>query len=781
MSVDHVFKPNHPCAPAAQAQAAIDSIAAETPSNPLLPLGAMLLAGSLGSTALAQPAAPAPAASAPAAQQAPAEAAGTLPAVTVRDSAQDDGSTTSKTQLRATRTEIGKGNQALRDIPQSVTVMTEKLMQDRNLDDFREVLRTTAGVTFLAGETGEEDVRLRGFSLGTAGDIYRDGLRDAPLIERDTFNDDRVEVIKGSASMLFGKGSTGGVVNQVSKQPFLMTQHEASVTIGNGNEKRVHGDFNWHTGQDAALRLNLMGHDADNWGARQRKVGIAPTFRWGIGTRNEFSVGLYHLDVDGRSSYNHPWFIRDGRIVPTLPARNFYGLDSDKQNSSSTFVTLGHTHRFADGGQLKTQLRHGRYERDLWASVIRFGTTAGERTTIDNWGPNTIITRSPKGRIGRSDLTQLQSDYSNSFDWGGRKHAVLVGVDFYYDDARRNNNFAGPASGLTTTVGQPNNGDWRADPRGAPAYNTFDARNIGVYVQDTVSLTDTLKLVAGLRFDHFKGSYDTVATTAANGTVTPGYSFSKTESLWSPRVGLLWQPSDTASYYVSYGTSYNTSGDAYQFTPSSPNQALANTPAEKSRNLEIGGKWELFDQRLSVGTALFYSEKYNERNQDPDSAAQQFLLSGKRHAAGMEFNAAGRITPKWEMFWNHTWIPVAKISRSNQQLAASGGGAQVQGDRPGLTPRHSGSVWSTYRVFPKLRLGLGANYRSSQSPEGSRAVKAAGFVTFDAMAEYSFTEMTTLKLNVTNLTDKLYADTLYRGFYGPGQPRRVQLTLKHLF
>ena len=781
MSVDHVFKPNHPCAPAAQAQAAIDSIAAQTPSKPLLPLGAMLLAGSLGSTALAQPAAPAPAASAPAAQQAPAEAAGTLPAVTVRDSAQDDGSTTSKTQLRATRTEIGKGNQALRDIPQSVTVMTEKLMQDRNLDDFREVLRTTAGVTFLAGETGEEDVRLRGFSLGTAGDIYRDGLRDAPLIERDTFNDDRVEVIKGSASMLFGKGSTGGVVNQVSKQPFLMNQHEASVTLGSGNEKRVHGDFNWHTGQDAALRLNLMGHDADNWGARQRKVGIAPTFRWGIGTRNEFSVGLYHLDVDGRSSYNHPWFIRDGRIVPTLPARNFYGLDSDKQNSSSTFVTLGHTHRFADGGQLKTQLRHGRYERDLWASVIRFGTTAGERTTIDNWGPNTIITRSPKGRIGRSDLTQLQSDYSNSFDWGGRKHAVLAGVDFYYDDARRNNNFAGPASGLTTTVGQPNNGDWRADPRGAPAYNTFDARNIGVYVQDTVSLTDTLKLVAGLRFDHFKGSYDTVTTTAANGTVTPGYSFSKTESLWSPRVGLLWQPSETSSYYVSYGTSYNTSGDAYQFTPSSPNQTLANTPAEKSRNLEIGGKWELFDQRLSVGTALFYSEKYNERNQDPDSAAQQFLLSGKRHAAGMEFNAAGRITPKWEMFWNHTWIPVAKISRSNQQLAASGGGAQVQGDRPGLTPRHSGSVWSTYRVFPKLRLGLGANYRSSQSPEGSRAVKAAGFVTFDAMAEYSFTEMTTLKLNVTNLTDKLYADTLYRGFYGPGQPRRVQLTLKHQF
>lgn len=184
---------------------------------------------------------------------------------------------------------------------------------------------------------------------------------------------------------------------------------------------------------------------------------------------------------------------------------------------------------------------------------------------------------------------------------------------------------------------------------------------------------------------------------------------------------------------------------------------------------------------MSLGAAVFYSEKYNERNQDPDSAATQYLLSGKRYAAGMEFNAAGRITPAWEVFWNHTWIPLAKISRSNQVLAANGGGAQVEGDRPGLTPRHSGSVWTTYRAFPKLRLGLGANYRSSQNPDGNRAVKAAGFVTWDIMAEYSFTETTTLKLNVSNLTDKLYADTLYRGFYGPGQPRRIQLTLKHLF
>ena len=112
---------------------------------------------------------------------------------------------------------------------------------------------------------------------------------------------------------------------------------------------------------------------------------------------------------------------------------------------------------------------------------------------------------------------------------------------------------------------------------------------------------------------------------------------------------------------------------------------------------------------------------------------------------------------------------------------ADGGGAQVKGDRPGLTPKYSGSVWSTYAVTPQVRVGGGLTYRSAQTPEGSRAMEAKSFATLDAMVEYSFDDKTSLKLNVTNLSNKLYADTLYRGFYGPGAPRLVQLTLKSRF
>jgi len=717
--------------------------------NALLPLGAFLLA-----------------ASAAAWSQTAADGGRALSTVTVHDEVPQ-----TKNDLRTTRTQIGKGTQELRDIPQSVTVQTEKLMDDRNLDDLREVLRSTAGVTFQAGETGEEDVRLRGFSLQQAGDLYRDGLRDGALYERDTFNDDRVEVLKGSASMLFGKGSTGGVVNQVSKQPFLMNQHEVDYTVGTGNLHRLTGDFNLRTGESAALRLNAMVHDADNWGASQRKYGIAPTFRWGIGTRDEFSVGLFHLDIQGTPLYNHPWFIEQGKIVPSLPARNYYGLADDHLDTNATVGTISHLHRFDHDGQVKTTLRHGRYERDLLASAMRFGAPTTRATLTDA----TVLTRAPKARIGISDLTQLSSDYSGNFEWGGRKHQLLAGVDLYQEDARRANNFTqGLAPAPTTTVGTPNDGATRPDTRGAAPFNTFDARDIGVYAQDTMSLTPTVKLVAGLRFDRFTASYRN-----ADGSL----SGERSESLWSPRIGALYQPDDLSSYYISYGTSYNTSGDAYQFTPNFNQNSVraANTAPEKSRNLEIGAKWELFERRALVGIAAFYSEKYNERNTDPDTAATQELLSGKRHAAGMEFNLAGRINPKWEVFFNHTWIPDAKIDESNVRLNAAGTGAQVEGDRSGLTPRHSGSVWTTYRVLPKVRVGAGLNYRSSQNPEGARHVRTAGFVTADLMAEYTFNEQWSARLNVTNVTDKLYADALYRGFYAPGAPRRVELTLKTLF
>ncbi len=726
----------------------------------LLPLAALMLAGTLGGAtpAVAQEVTtPSPAATG---------TEKTLQTVTVTDSPEE---TRGKETLRVTRTRIGKGEQALRDIPQTVTVMTERLMNDRNLDDFKEVLKTTAGVTFLAGETGEEDARLRGFSLTQAGDVYVDGLRDVAIMERDTFNHDRVEVLKGSASMLFGKGSTGGVVNQVSKRAFLMEQHEVNALAGSGNEWRVTGDFNLVTGENAALRMNLMRHSAYNHGAKLDKEGVALDYRWGIGLRDAYEVGFYHLETNGRPQYIQRWLLNGSTIQPMLPAKHYYGLSTDRLNTDADYLTLSHLHRFDDGGQLTTRLRYGHYERDLWGSVVGFASG----TTIANFSGATEITRQAKGRLAESDVTQAQSDYSRKLTAWGYAHELLAGVDVFEEKASRANSYAGTSESWRTTVGQPNLDSYTlSNPvrqsRGTPTYTHFTSRSLGGYVQDTVALTDTVKLVGGLRWDRFIASYRTTTT----GLV-------RAENLWSPRLGAIYQPDADRSFYASYGSSYNMSGDAYQFTPSAPNSAEARTPAEKSRNFEVGSKLELFEKKASLGVAWFWSEKYNERNKDPDSAATEYLLSGKRHATGFEFNLAGRITPHWEVFYNHTWIPEALIDNMNGATAT--GNRPRTGDRPGLTPRHSGSAWMTYRALPNLRLGGGLNFRSDQTPEADRRYIAKGFATVDAMAEYTLSGGTAVKLNVTNLANRLYADSLYTSAFLPGAPRSVQLSVKTLF
>ena len=200
-----------------------------------------------------------------------------------------------------------------------MTVVTEKLMEDRRADTVKEALHYTAGISFMAAEGGEEDIRLRGFSLTASGDIFVDGVRDTAFYERDVFNFDRIEVLRGSASMLFGRGSTGGVVNQVSKAPLLTNINEVSASVGSGSYLRMTGDFNLKTSETSAVRLNAMTNTADNYGNFVDKVGIAPTFRWGIGTDDEFQVGYFFLDNRNGINYGLPW-LRENASGPISEA-----------------------------------------------------------------------------------------------------------------------------------------------------------------------------------------------------------------------------------------------------------------------------------------------------------------------------------------------------------------------------------------------------------------------------------------------------------------------------
>ena len=724
------------------------------------------------------------------AQTAGADSGKTLSTVVVKEAAE---APEGKDSIRATETTIGKGRQQLRDIPQSITVLTEKLMDDRNFDTMKEALKNTGGISFLAAEGGEEDIRLRGFSLQQTGDVFVDGMRDPAFYERDTFSLDRMEILRGSASLLFGRGSTGGAVNMVTKTPRLVDEHQVDVTLGSHKYRRAVGDFNIKTGDNAALRINAMSNTADNNGAGSsiEKKGVAATYRHGIGEKNEISASVYHLDNNNGMNYGLPWVrptpaqsttnpggspASATTILPLDPTA-YYGMDSDRNHGSASHLTLSHTYRFDRDNEITTKVRKGAYERDQRASTVRFAAATaqpgGAAASLATFGANTVLTRGTQLKIQDLDSVYAQSDFSGKFDTLGYKHELQAGVDFAQEDrvvyAARTAAQGGvvPAK-ATTTVGGVTTSNWVDESsRVLREGNRFKSQSYGLYVQDLVQVAPHWKVLAGIRYDNLTGDYATnaIPTAAAGPVTTTSYRMKVSEV--SKRIGVLYQPTPLASFHFGAANSFNTSGEAYSLSA-----ANVDTPPEQAINIELGAKIDSADRQWTTRYAVFRSTKLHERNTDP--LVNLTTLSGKRHVAGFEFDITGRITPQWEVFGSYMWMPVANIDEATGQTAAT------LNSRPGLIPIHSGTAWTTYQVTPKLRVGGGLNFRGRQGPNSPNTPPAfyvPSWVTADLMAEYKFDfDKLTLKANVSNITNKLYADQLYTGHYIPGTGRMLQVT-----
>lgn len=692
-----------------------------------------------------------------------------------------------KSALKANTTRIGKGLMELRDIPQSLTVITEKLLDDRNLDTLKEALKQSAGVSFQAAEGSEEDIRIRGFSLQSTGDIFIDSMRDPAFYERDSFNWDRLEILRGSASMLFGRGSTGGAVNQVSKIPLSFSRKSADLTIGSGDYRRFTADLNHVIARDQALRLNLMRTLGDRDGLKTDKAGVAFSYAIDIGTTNEWIFQGYALDNNNGIHYGLPWLSpsknSSGNLLWPTDPKNYYGAASDYNRTGTRQASVLHIHRMSGQAEWRTALRLAQYDRDQRASAVRFAPANQQvnnlAVDVDTFSPATVLTRGNNVKIMDMRTAYLQSDYAAEHHWWSLKHKVQAGIDMAIEDFE-NRTASAIAAKPRTTVGSPNDGLGVDEAsRALTLTRRFHAKAFGAYAQNLLNLSESWKLLGGLRFDQLSGDYRNLvrpsATSASNPcTVQANASLGRHDALWSKRSGLLYQPSEQSSWHLSYGTSFNTSGDTYQY-----DAGTVNTAPESSRNIELGGKFEHLEGQLSTRFAFFHTTKYNERNRDADTVnACNYVLSGERHAAGIEFDAAGRINPSWEMYLSYAYIPTAKVDASS-----GAAGTEPIGARPGLTPRHSASLWSSLKPRSDVHLGAGLNYRSSDRPVGlaqSSTIQAPGFVTIDAMAEI-IEGPWAYKLNLVNLTNKHYADLLYRGHYVPGRPRTLQLSASYNF
>jgi catecholate siderophore receptor len=691
-----------------------------------------------------------------------------------------------KDGYQATKTRVGKTLQDPHDIPQAITTVTNQLMHDQQIGSLREALRNVSGLTFNAAEGGRagDNFNLRGFY--TFGDIYLDGVRDTAQYNRETFNLEQVDVLRGSAAMLFGRGQAGGVINQVSKMAELEDKNKVTGSFGNYDYHQFTGDFNKQLTDTAAVRVNVMDRHEETYrknpsdGDRPEtdRKGIALSFGAGIGTDNEFFLNHIYTQTRDVPDFGIRFEARRPLNESTngRSDKTFWG-NSDNFDDSDTRITTGiFTHKFSEDTQLRTQIRDADYKRGYWAKT-----------------PGTVLpTNNNKigGNITRKmhyETLNLQSDFSTKFDLAGMKHEALAGVEYLKEDNYRNGLRAlNPATGLPytqtgaalTAAIAANGVTYNRHIASAAVPTKFEADNYAVYVQDTVEFVKDWKILLGMRRDELRADYSSITS--------PQLSYGEN----SYRAGLSWQPKAESHYYAAWSDSFSPTADLYQLT-------VAPQPPERSKTFEVGTKWLFMDGDLAFRTALYTSTKDWERNTDLESTAA--ILTKKRRTNGLELEVTGKVTDDWEVFAGVAFMD-AEILESAQNVNATTGAITTanpnfEGERPRNTPAATLNIWTTYNLTSAWKIGGGVEVkgqRTAYNPNSTsnalfatgnfRPNYAPGYARVDAMVAYEQPKWA-VRLNVKNLLNKEYYDAVYDngGLVTPGNRRQAIVTTEFKF
>jgi len=703
----------------------------------------------------------------------------TLPEVNVKSKRVQDAPNKG---YQATKTRVGKTYQDPQDVPQAVTTLTKELLHDQQIGSLREALRNVVGLSVNAAEGGRggDNFNLRGFY--TFGDIYLDNMRDTAQYYRETFNLEQVDVLRGSAAMLFGRGQAGGVINQVTKMAELQDKNTVTGSLGNYDYHQVTGDFNKKLTDTAAIRVNVMDRHEESYRKNSAngdhpetdRSGIAVSFGAGIGTENEFF--LNHVYIQTRDVPDFGISFRNKRPIDTTVAtgkiddRSFYGSSKNFDDSDTRITTGIFTHKFSDDTQLRTQLRHADYERAYWAKTP--SATLAPTATAGAGGNQT--------RTMHYETDNLQSDFSTKFDLAGMKHAVLAGAEYLHEKSYRNSLLnQGTAAAPIYTAG--------VETPITPAntqFAKFNADNYAVYAQDSIEFIPHWTALVGIRRDEMKADY-----TAAR---APHLDYGQN----SYRSGLSWQPTSDQHYYITYSNSFSPTADLYQLT-------TVKQPPERSRTLEVGTKWLFMDGDLAFRTAVFTTTKDWERNTDLAAFGNNPILTKRRRTNGVEFELTGKVTEHWDMFAGLAFmdayiINVAENINSTTGLPTVPPDARLAGENVRNTPRTTANLWTTYDWSNGWKIGGGFEAKAERygynptvtavaanNPFVNGQFKpnvAPGYVRVDLMAAYEQPKWA-VRLNIKNLLDKTYYDAVYDngGFTTPGNRRQAIITTEYKF
>jgi catecholate siderophore receptor len=649
----------------------------------------------------------------------------------------------------------------IRDIPQSVSVVKKELIQSQNAFNLRDALKNVSGLTIAAGEGGRtgDSITLRGFSANS--DQYLDGVKENGQYSRDTFFLERAEVLKGASSILFGRGATGGVINQIFKKPTGKNHVIGDFTYGTYDFKRSTIDA--ETAYDnLAARLNLMWQDSDSFRDYNynNRWGIAPSFQFKISPDTELTANLLHQEEDGVFDYGVPMY--QGKPAE-VPINTYYGFpDNQMQDTDVNVGTVALSHRFNDEFSVRNTVRYGEYDRKYLTHL--FGA-------VRDTGLTSTVARTQALRGNNQENLYNQTDFVLKKPIFGFNNTLMFGAEFgweNYDFKSKNSTGVQPISIFNPVLTPSVGAGLATDFTGTLATDRYtETRTYAGYLMDQFELTPELKLLGGVRYDVFSASVDDRLNDAND--------FGRIDRQWNPRAGLVWQPTKAQSYYFSYGTSFNPSAETYSLS-----ETTSTLPPEKNRNFEIGAKYDLFDGRLSATAALFRLEKTNARTAsatNPDLT----VLSGEQRTDGFELGLFGEILPRLDLSMTYAYLD-AEVTKSNSRSTGtvSGQSKSLQGMIPVNVPQHSGVTWLSYHLTDAWEIGGGVFYASERHTDTVNEVTLPGYARLDAVLAYHQKHYD-VQLNVFNLTDTVYYESGQTRSALPGAPVSGQLSVRLKF
>jgi catecholate siderophore receptor len=652
----------------------------------------------------------------------------------------------------------------VQNTPQSITVVTEKLMAAQGATRLEDALKNVPGITFNAGEGAArgDTVNLRGFSA--FNDFFLDGIRDAAVYTRDSFDLESVEVVKGPSAILFGRGSTGGAINQVTKAPVLTSLGSVTADFGTNDLYRATADFNVPLGQAAALRLNLMGESSqvpDRDLVRNRRWGVAPALAFGIGTDDALTFAFLHQQENNLPDAGVP--LLAGAPAP-IPRDAFYGLASDSVHNHDDIGTARYRHIFSPNLSVADTLRYAHYEFDFRETMPNYGANIPSDSTPLS---SILVGRDAAASRGNQTTLTNQTDLTARIDAGWTTHTLVTGIEFSRqtsDIGRYNNPFNANNTWIPETpLLSPD--PFEVTPGLQPVASEQDttAHSASAYVTDTVSMGTYVDLIAGLRFDRFSADYRQL--TVKSGALL---NLDHVDNVVSPRAALVLKPTVAQSYYLSFGTSFDPSAEALALTTKT-----ADLGPVKAKTYEAGVKTQWMDGALLLTGAAFRTRVDNAQTNDPENPTIT-VLSGDQRVDGFELGASGYLTQKWEIFAGYTFLDSKTIE--------SGTAAFVGKQLPN-TARNSLNLWTEYELSDSFEVGAGANWLGHRFDDFGNTASLPGYVVWNAMASYRVTDAIQLQLNGLNLTNKYYLQNAYytsaaENHVLPGAGRSVRLSIR---